>query len=778
MGTPLPLAPIEDEWWLDLIGSSAAPNAPALAAAAISNLDLPCGLICNGADGTEEHPDGQAGGLLIGNGGDGWDSDTAGVAGGRGGNGGLLIGDGGNGGYGADAPYEAGAKTDATAGGDGGQAGLLFGNGGWGGEGGDDNNFLDSETADENDAFGAAGGKGGHGGYFGDGGVGGPGGGAFSTNGSATGGEGGEGGGAWFGDAGDGGIGGEADAAADGARPPAVRAVPAVRRLIGAAERGGDGGFANGDGSADATGGDGGAGGLASIGTGGLGGYGGAAETGDNAEVGGATDGTATGGKGGAGGSVKFGAGGGGGEGGPADGFGDAAAVGGDGGEGGSAELGQGGFGGGGGYGASKTGNATGGTGGAGGRATVAGNGGEGGLGGDADSIRQPRRLGLRRRDRRRRRQRRQRRRRRRSGGHGGRRRQCHDRRRRDRHRWQRGHRRIRRRRRFSRRKWRGRHAPSAGLATGFRVGVVDGILAARPAAETITRATYLGAVANRVDSFWVPDHLNQLFPRSLWKQKYCGATKLIPKLDADMEPWTMLGHIAARNRLGRLRLGVAVTDSGRRNPAVTAQAAATLHLLTRGRAILVSAPANAKETSPTELTGPSRSRGLRRRWPPSARYGIRAANSSTATRPISRCRTRYSICRPIAESGPEIWIGAHGPRMLRAAGRYGDAYFPSFPHRPVDYKQRLDVVRSAASDAGRIRCPSSRRCRCSPSPVAPARAVYEALDSELLRAFGLNASDELRSPRHAAPTGRGLHGRPGSAPARHGRANGLVPPG
>ena len=30
-----------------------------------------CGLICNGTDGTEEHPDGQGGGLVIGNGGDG-----------------------------------------------------------------------------------------------------------------------------------------------------------------------------------------------------------------------------------------------------------------------------------------------------------------------------------------------------------------------------------------------------------------------------------------------------------------------------------------------------------------------------------------------------------------------------------------------------------------------------------------------------------------------------------------------------------------------------------
>src|SRR6516225_1489015 len=58
---------------------------------------------------------------------------------------------------------------------------------------------------------------------------------------------------------------------------------------------------------------------------------------------------------------------------------------------------------------------------------------------------------------------------------------------------------------------------------TEFRVGVMDPIVAARPTADALTRAQYLEAVANRVDSFWVPDHLNQLFPRSLWKQQYCG---------------------------------------------------------------------------------------------------------------------------------------------------------------------------------------------------------------------------------------------------------------
>ena len=211
---------------------------------------------------------------------------------------------------------------------------------------------------------------------------------------------------------------------------------------------------------------------------------------------------------------------------------------------------------------------------------------------------------------------------------------------------------------------------------TGFRVGVADPIVAARPAADTFTRANYLGAVANRVDSFWVPDHLNQLFPRSLWKQKYCGATKLVPTVDASMEPWTMLGHIAARNRVGRLRLGVGVTDSGRRNPAVTAQAAATLHLLTRGRAILGIGPGEREGNEPYGVD-----------WSkPVARFEeamatIRALWDSggelvNRDSPYFPLRNALFDLPPYRGKWPEIWIGAHGPRMLRAAGRYGGCLF------------------------------------------------------------------------------------------------------
>ena len=96
-----------------------------------------------------------------------------------------------------------------------------------------------------------------------------------------------------------------------------------------------------------------------------------------------------------------------------------------------------------------------------------------------------------------------------------------------------------------------------------------------------------------------MPDHLNSLFPRSLWSPKYSEAARIVPKADAVLEPWTMLGHIAARNRFRRMNLGIGVTDAGRRNPAVTAQAAATLHLLTRGRTILGIGPGEREGNEP-----------------------------------------------------------------------------------------------------------------------------------------------------------------------------------
>ncbi|MDT5001125.1 MAG: phthiodiolone/phenolphthiodiolone dimycocerosates ketoreductase [Mycobacterium sp.] len=205
-----------------------------------------------------------------------------------------------------------------------------------------------------------------------------------------------------------------------------------------------------------------------------------------------------------------------------------------------------------------------------------------------------------------------------------------------------------------------------------------------------------------------------------------------------------MLGHLAARNRVGRLQLGISVTDAGRRNPAVTAQAAATLHLLTHGRAILGIGVGEREGNQPYGVDWTT----------PVARFEeaiatIRALWDSggelvTRDSPYFPLHNAAFDLPPYRGKWPEIWIAAHGPRMLRATGRYANAWFPAFPQRPHEYEQRLEVVRTAASDAGR-----------NPMSITPAALlcvitgrtrddVDEALDSDIAKSFALNASAEF----------------------------------
>jgi phthiodiolone/phenolphthiodiolone dimycocerosates ketoreductase len=221
-----------------------------------------------------------------------------------------------------------------------------------------------------------------------------------------------------------------------------------------------------------------------------------------------------------------------------------------------------------------------------------------------------------------------------------------------------------------------------------------------------------------------------------------------------------MLGHLAARNRVGRMRLGVGVTDAGRRNPAVTAQAAATLHLLTRGRAIL---GIGTGEREGNEPYGVEWSKPVARFE--EAMATIRALWDSKGElvdrdSPYFPLRNAIFDLPPYRGKWPQIWIAAHGPRMLRAVGRYGDGFFPALAHSPQEYARRLDAVRAAASDAGR-----------DPMSIVPAiwlplvtgrtaAEVDDALESEVIKAWALTASDEFFAQHGAQhPLGVGFTG-------------------
>ena len=278
----------------------------------------------------------------------------------------------------------------------------------------------------------------------------------------------------------------------------------------------------------------------------------------------------------------------------------------------------------------------------------------------------------------------------------------------------------------------------------GFRVGVGTQALNTRRSPTAMVRPVYLAALAGGVDSFWLADHLNSLVPRAIATPRYFGGAKLVPKIDAQLEPWTMLGRLAAGNRIGRLRLGVGVTDAGRRNPAVTAQAAATLHLLTKGRAIL---GIGVGEREGNEPYGVEWSK-------PVARFEEAVATIRALWDSDGQLVSRESPYFPLQKAvfdlppyrgkWPEIWIAAHGPRMLRAAGRYADAWYPQTALRPQDYARGLEAVRTAASDAGR-----------DPMAITPAAGLFlitgrspslvdDALNSDIAKAFALNIPAQM----------------------------------
>jgi phthiodiolone/phenolphthiodiolone dimycocerosates ketoreductase len=104
----------------------------------------------------------------------------------------------------------------------------------------------------------------------------------------------------------------------------------------------------------------------------------------------------------------------------------------------------------------------------------------------------------------------------------------------------------------------------------------------------------------------------------------------------------------------------------------------------------------------------------------------------------------------PYRGKWPEIWIAAHGPRMLRATGRYADGWLPLVLGRPGDYAQALEQVRTAASNAGR-----------DPMSVTPAffrgvvtastrGQVDEALSSVVAKSIALAAPADAWA-RHGA---------------------------
>ncbi|MBV8217783.1 MAG: LLM class flavin-dependent oxidoreductase [Solirubrobacterales bacterium] len=206
-------------------------------------------------------------------------------------------------------------------------------------------------------------------------------------------------------------------------------------------------------------------------------------------------------------------------------------------------------------------------------------------------------------------------------------------------------------------------------------------------------------AEADGFDSIWWPCHLMGWIPDSVWNEELTGLARFQANPHMYFEPLTMMGAAGAATE--RIKVGVSVTDTIRRHPAMLAQAALTVDHLARGRSIFGLGSGERMNIAP---------------------YGIEWS------KPVGRLEEALRVIRLLWESEgkpvdfegqfftlrsavlglepydgcpPPIWLAAHGPRMLDICGRLADGWVPT-NISAEEYAAKLAVIRESAERAGR----------------------------------------------------------------------------
>lgn len=270
-------------------------------------------------------------------------------------------------------------------------------------------------------------------------------------------------------------------------------------------------------------------------------------------------------------------------------------------------------------------------------------------------------------------------------------------------------------------------------IAVGLQIGT-------QPPLRT-TELFILVARLMRLESLMAIDHFQNVFPTAIWDRDFSwiAAERLTPHEHFDYQ--VFLGHLASR--VGRARLGVGVTDAIRRHPVVIAQAMLTLSHMTKRAPIL---GIGAGERMNLDPYGFDFSHAVDRLE--EALKIIRLCFCSDG--PINFAGTYYrlegarlDLKAPVGKT-PAIWVGAHGPRMLRLTGMYGDGWYPTMITSPAEYESKLALIHAAAREAGRdpaVITPALHRFAVLGSTEQETRAM---LDTKAIRSFGLAAPAAL----------------------------------
>jgi phthiodiolone/phenolphthiodiolone dimycocerosates ketoreductase len=288
-------------------------------------------------------------------------------------------------------------------------------------------------------------------------------------------------------------------------------------------------------------------------------------------------------------------------------------------------------------------------------------------------------------------------------------------------------------------------------------------------------------AEATGYDSVWFPDHLMGWFPRALWTPEASSIVNLLPSPHLYLDPTVLIALVGQATQ--RVTLGTGVTDIIRRSPPEVARTFVTLSLATQGRAVLGLGAGERLNTEPYGLDYRrqvsrleealhiirllwGQPAGAPRGAPQGAGSKEAAPQGAGSKEPVSFVGRFWTLDRAVLDVdpyqgiAPPIWLGSHGPRMLRLAGRYADGWLPSYPMDAGEYAERLSVVRSAGREAGRDPASITAGYHAYVVPAEDHETSHRMLAAPLAAAMSLVASAanwERSGRRH--PLGDGFQG-------------------
>jgi len=211
-----------------------------------------------------------------------------------------------------------------------------------------------------------------------------------------------------------------------------------------------------------------------------------------------------------------------------------------------------------------------------------------------------------------------------------------------------------------------------------------------------VVREMATAAEAAGVDNLVVPDHL-------LFRKSPPTNNPVVEMPEGHSrgiwEAWTILSALAAVTR--RVTLGPFVACTAFRHPALLAKMAATLDEVSGGRLVL-GLGAGWHEPEFDAFGYPfdhrvSRFEEALQIIVPLLRQG--RVDFQGQYYQVRNCEIQPRGPRP---GGPQIFIGASGPRMLRLIARYADRYDTDFQLDPAGAQQRFAALDGACADVGR----------------------------------------------------------------------------